>query len=37
MASLGNPDVSGVEAATGPASEEAALASQIVSSFRGSR
>jgi len=37
MATLGNPDVSGVEAATGPASEEAALASQIVSSFRGSR
>jgi len=37
MSTLGNPDVSGVEAATGPASEEAALASQIVSSFRGSR
>lgn len=37
MATLGNPDVSGVEAATGPASEEAALASQIVSSFRGPR
>lgn len=37
MATLGNPDVSGVEAATGAAADEAALASQIVSSFRGSR
>lgn len=37
MAALGNPDVSGVEAATGTAADEAALASQIVSSFRGSR
>lgn len=37
MATLGNPDVSGVEAATGQGADEAALASQIVSSFRGSR
>lgn len=37
MAAVGNPDVSGVEAASGAQTDEAALASQIVASFRGSR
>ncbi len=37
MAAVGNPDVTGIEAGAGPKSDEAALASQIVASFRGSR
>ena len=37
MAAVGNPDVSGVEAGSGAQNDEAALASQIVASFRGSR
>ena len=37
MATLGNPAVSGVEAAPVAQNDEAALASQIVASFRGSR
>lgn len=37
MAAVGNPDVSGVEAGGGAQTDEAALASQIVASFRGAR
>ena len=34
MAALGNPAVSGVEAAAAPANDEAALAAQVVAAFR---
>ena len=37
LAAVGNPEVTGVEAGSGAQTDEAALASQIVASFRGSR